>query len=292
MSKKQFYTGALLLLLLLAVGRQSNAQFKDNPEFNIWSAQPGDTFRVLLRIANVRSEPGTDAAILDSLVCGTPVILGERSGFDGLRGIYVPWHKVRYQHQGRFKEGYIWLGTLALGSSTDSLGNCFLYGLDHIEERVNNDSAYEATWRFSVKVVNGDLKLLDERKIALSNPEISATGGKLLGDMGLQRLQNIYRFYFSGEACGVPTYYYYYGWDGVQLLNMPGKMEVGDAGIYYHTETLLFPKEHGGKPDSIIKVIVEAEAIDDKVDKNGDPVLKETRSRETYLWDGIRAKKL
>ena len=68
-------------------------------------------------------------------------------------------------------------------------------------------------------------------------------------------------------------------------------MEVGDAGVFYHTETLLFPKEKGGQPGKIIKLSEEGEADEEKVDKKGEPIFKVKKSREVYLWDGASAKK-
>lgn len=280
----------LLLLLLNAFG--SKAQTKDNTEFNIWWVQPGDTFRVLTRMANVRSEPEKNAPILDSLACGTPVIVGQQSGFDELKGIHAPWIKVKYTSGGSSKEGYMWLGMLALGDYSGSDGNCFLYGIDWIQPSADKDNAFATVWHVVVKVLNSQLQVLHERKLPLKGPEASVSAGKLLGDMGLQNLKDIFRINFGGEACGIPTYYYYYGWNGQALLDLPGKMEVGDAGVFYHTETLLFPKEQGGKPGNIIRLTVEAEADEDgKVDKNGEPVFKEKRSREVYRWDGLKARK-
>lgn len=289
MLRKQSYSVILLLLLLGAFGSRVQAQY--NKEFNIWPAQPGDTLRVLLRTANVRTEPDVATALVDSLVCGTPVVVGEQSGFDVFRGMSLPWIKVKYNVAGQVKEGYMWLGTLTLGHRVNAEGTCFLYGIDQIQSSTDAEGNSIIVWHIAVKALDSQLQLLKERRKQFKNPEISMSAGKLLGDMGLQNLKDIFRIHFSGEACGVPTDYYYYGWNGQELLDLPGKMEVGDAGVYYHTETLLFPKEQGGKPGQIIRLSLEGENEEDKVDKNGDPVFKEKRWKEVYLWDGKTAKK-
>jgi len=59
-------------------------------------------------------------------------------------------------------------------------------------------------------------------------------------------LNAIYRISFSGEACGIPTLHYYFGWNEKEFLELPEKYDVGDAGVYYHTEEFVFPKEKGG----------------------------------------------
>ncbi len=286
---KRSYPVIQLLLLLVAFSNRVQAQY--NKEFNIWPAQPGDTLRVLLGTANVRMEPDVAAAIVDSLPCGTPVIAGPQSGFDEFRGMSAPWIKVKYNVAGLVREGYMWLGTLTLGHYINTDGTCFLYGIDQIQSSKDAEGNATIVWHIAVKVLDGRLQLLKERKRLLKNPEISMSAGKLLGDMGLQNLKDIFRIHFSGEACGIPADYYYYGWNGQELLDLPGKMEVGDAGVYYHTETLLFPKEQGGKPGQIIRLTVEGESEEDKVDKNGEPIFKEERKREVYLWDGTKAKK-
>jgi hypothetical protein len=283
--------GPVILFLLLLNMYSSRAQAQFNKEFNIWPAQPGDTLRVLLRTANVRTEPDVAAAIVDSLICGTPVTVGAQSGFDQFRGIRSPWIKVKYNIAGLVREGYMWLGTLTLGHCVNAEGTCFLYGIDQIQSSADAEGNSSRTWHIAIKVLDSRLQLLKERRKLLKDPEISMSACKLLGDMGLQNLKDIFRIYFSGEACGIPTEYYYYGWNGQELSDLPGKTEVGDAGVYYHTETLLFPEEQGGKPGRIIRLTVEGENEDEKVDKNGDPVFKEKRSKEVYIWDGKTAKK-
>lgn len=291
MLKRQYYTSVLLLLFLMAV-RQGYAQFKDNTEFNIWYAKPGDTFRVYGKMANVRSGPDKAAAITDSLACGTLVTIKELgTTLESVKGIYAPWVKVQY-HAGGPKEGYIWLGMLALQSYTRTDGTCFLYGIERIEAPVDKKDDYvPASWYIRVRALNTVLQLLDEKEYKMSGGETSVTGGQLLGNMGLENTIDVLRIYFGGEACGIPTNYYYFAWTGTRFLPLPGKMEVGDAGVFYHTETFLFPKEKGGQPGKIIKLSEEGEADEEKVDKKGEPVFKIKKSREVYLWDGTKAKK-
>jgi hypothetical protein len=107
----------------------------------------------------------------------------------------------------------------------------------------------------------------------------------------LTNVQNIIVLAFSGEACGIPSYDYYLAWtkDSV-LVRLPDKTNVGDAGAFYHSENFTFPNEKNGKPDMILwDMIVEEES--EKVDKNGDPILKVTDKKSTrYAWDAVNRK--
>lgn len=287
------YRFILWMLFLACIPSVSQAQYKSSTEDNnIWYTQPGDTILVYSRTANVRETPSLSAAVQDSLFCGAPVTLIKQvGGQEQLKGIYAPWAKVQYRVNATVKEGYIWLGLLSLGHYYDS-NTCFLYGLERIETPVlKTEEDYQpSVWYFRVKALDGDRKLLAEKEDKMTAVETSVTSGKLLGNMGLANTSNIVRISFGGEACGIPEYYYYFGWTGSQFLSLPGKMGVGDAGVFYHSETLLFPKEPGGQAGKIIRLSEEGEAQEEN-DKNGEPVFKVKKTREVYLWDGSKARK-
>ncbi len=199
--------------------------------------------------------------------------------------------KVQYYAGNEYRFGYVWEGLLALDCYNKfESGVRFIYGLEQVIPSGNpEDKDFEPeTWLIRLKVLDTSGNLLDEKEWKTLSPETSATSGKLLGDMGLRNTTDIVRIQFGGEACGVPTYYYYYGWTGKKLLPLPGKMEVGDAGIYYFSETMLFPVEPGGQPDKIIKITEEGEALDNQ-DETKEPVYKTKKSREVYLWNGVSA---
>lgn len=288
---KPFYS--ILAALFFFASYNCHAQFKENTDYNIWSARPGDTFSVYGRMANIRTEPNTTAEIQDTLICGSKVIIKEQGTvLENVKGIYAPWAMVEYNSpQGR-KEGYVWLGMLALGSFKKEETR-FLYGIEKLTAAINNtdEDFVPAVWYIHVKAIDSKGNILDEKEVTMNGMETSVSGGKLLGDMGLKNTEDIIRINFGGEACGIPTNYYYFGWTGSKLLPLPEKMEVSDAGVFYHTETFLFPKEQGGQPDKILKLTEEGEAEEEKVDKNGGPIFKVKKSREVYTWDGVKAKK-
>ncbi|MFA6057760.1 MAG: hypothetical protein WC756_06155, partial [Taibaiella sp.] len=128
---KPFYH--LLAVLIFFASYNSHAQFKESTDYNIWSARLGDTFNIYGRMANIRTEPNTTADIQDTLICGSKVIIKEQGTvLENIRGIYAPWVMVEYNspNNGR-KEGYVWLGMLALGSFERG-GTRFLYGIEKL----------------------------------------------------------------------------------------------------------------------------------------------------------------
>jgi hypothetical protein len=100
---------------------------------------------------------------------------------------------------------------------------------------------------------------LGENTIKKCLSESSYFENKTIGHLGLSKLQNIYRISFSGESCGVPTFDYYFGWNGKKFQPLPEKMNVGDADVFYHSEEFVFPSEKGGKANMIVKKIEQAE---------------------------------
>ena len=68
---------------------------------------------------------------------------------------------------------------------------------------------------------------------------------------------------------------------------LPEKYEVGDAGVFYHTEEFIFPNEKKGMQNTIIKQIIEAEIIDENAEDYKFLIKKEV---EYYSWNGLNFK--
>lgn len=256
-------------------------------EHNLWNAEAGDTFMIFADKAYIRREPSLQAAITDSLTIGSSVILTDEKAGSPLmmKGIVAPWKKVHYSVAGKERKGYIWLGLLALKHcSKDSTD--FLYGID----KVKTDASDEKPVRYfiQVKAVNQQSRLLDMKEFSVPGSVYAvSTEGKVLSDMGLEKLSSILRISFSGdsgEARGIPTDYYYFGWTGSKFLLLPGKSVVSESGIFYYGDTLLYPKETGGEPGKIIKLTLDGETCED-----GRKIINRNNSKEIYVWDGQKA---
>ena len=277
---KQFFLSMLLLAATPAA-----AQLSGNVEYNLWRVQQGDTITIFSDKAYIRQSPSSQAPIVDSFTTGNSVIAAKLTETElTLKGMTTPWWQVRYKVGGKQKEGYLWLGLAALGQyKKDSVQ--LLYGIEKVIPGAakGDDSKYVVV----LKALSTTHHLLDKKELIVTGGQFAISAeGKLLGSMGLDKLTAILRLCFSGEACGIPTDYYYFGWTGSKFLPLPQKSSMFDAGAISHDEVLLFPKEPGGQAGKIIKVIKDEEFGED-----GEKVVKTTTNREVFVWDGAKATK-
>ncbi|MBC7935989.1 MAG: hypothetical protein H7Y86_11620 [Rhizobacter sp.] len=283
----------LILLSFLISIQQISAQTPDRADYTIW--QNGDTTATYFVFANkamIRQTPSPDGLLLDSVLLGEKLIQKEiTKSFSTIKGIYAPWIKVAYQKNDDIKSGYVWIGLLGFQSLIKH-DTAFIYGLEKVRAASIEPLSFEQTkFTISLKAIynNG---LIAAREWTIDGGEsASYVASKMLGNVGLKNTHEVFRINLGGQACGVPTNYYYHAWDGKRFYNLPGKYEVGDAGVYYHTETLLFPTEKGGKPGHIIKLMEEKELIQEETATQKEK-FKKTNKKELYAWNGQQATKI
>lgn len=275
----------LFLSMLVLAAAPVMAQVSGNVEYNLWRVQQKDTLTVFAEKAYIRQTPSPKGTIQDSLTTGEMVIALKLNETEfTMKGVSAPWWQVKYKAGGKQKEGYIWLGLMSLGTyAKDSL--TFMYGIDKLIPGATKEE--DPKYVILLKALNSKHAVLDKKSVTVDGGQFAISAeGKLLGGMGLDKVSNIIRLYFSGEACGIPEVYYYYGWNGTKLLELPGKSSMFDAGAVAHTETLLFPKEPGGQPGKIIR-----QTLDEEFGEDGETVAHKTSKREVYLWNGEKAVK-
>lgn len=254
----------------------------DAYEINLWNLRSGDTTHIFADVAYIRDYPGTQGNLVDSLQVGQEVFI-KSSGYNPsvIRGFGAPWCEIYYYKNQQKQEGYIWMGLLALSTIESNDGKLFIHGFS----RYNSTSTEDQSPYYTA-----ELKLLDSNRRPIGKTTYRVDDvyqtyqyAKLLDGMGLENIQNIHRFTYSGEACGIPTTSYYLGWTGKDFVRLPDKRSVGDAGVYYYEEKILFPSEHKGDKGLILKLFSEGEVIDyDAQELEYD----EKEWRERYLWDG------
>ncbi|SFS82824.1 SH3 domain-containing protein [Sphingobacterium wenxiniae] len=250
--------------------------------YNYWGNNKGDTAYVFADVAYVRDYPSTSSVLLDSLTHGTMVtIISDGYNESIIRGFAAPWHEISYLKNGQIRKGFIWLGLLALGRHVDGQGNQFIHGFLRFEPPTSYGGGNE--YLCEVKYLTPQQELIARQYYPVTRDGQNYSDSKLLPNMGLEGLQSIHRVGFHGEACGIPTTHYYLGWNGQNFVTMFSKTSVGDAGVYYYEEKILFPSEHHLDPTLIIKDIVEGEVIDYDAEELE---YKETKRREKYTWDG------
>lgn len=250
-----------------------------------------DSYEAIIGAKNcyVRENPSINAKLIDSLQIGKPIKVIKSTENDlEIKGLKVSWVEVEYLTSlGTITKGFLWKGFVAVGFHKE--GNyTYLTTIDKVEKKLESEN-YEVD-NFSITV-----KLLDESNVIIGQKTTKKAIGdsryfenKTIGSLGLKELKNIYRISFSGEACGIPSFYYYFGWNSKEFIELPEKYEVGDAGAFYHSENFIFPSEVGGKPDFILKNIEEA-VNDDETGEKNTFVFDVTKHTEIYKWNGQKA---
>lgn len=277
---------AILLLLALLISSKNFAQeipaaYAVSEGFNFWNLQEGATAYVIADEAYIRAYPSTSARLLDSVVVGTAVkIISIGYNDNIIRGFYAPWHMISYQKNNETKTGFIWLGLLALSRHVDSEGTQYLFGFDRFITAGDDTSDY---YRCDLKLLDRKGQLIQKYNFHYDYLDQGYFSSELLPNMGLKGLKNILKVEFSGEACGIPTEYYYVGWNGDDFVDLPKHYTVSDAGIFYYEETMLFPSQHKKGNNLVFKMIEEGVAEDTDLE---DAEMTITKRQETYVWDG------
>lgn len=269
---------ALLLLMLQFFTAQENEIYADG----IFGFEQNKTQKIFTNWTRVRKEPDANSPILDSLQSNQTIMvlnkeetipvlqLGERK---------ANWYKISYQKGDTASEGYIWGGNLCVGYRNKN-GYDFLFGLSKtISKKIKELNSFEKQNIAGIKVMEGN-NLIDEVYFDTGKgEELSSAAFNIESNHKLQNVEFTLKAMVSGEACGIAGYDQYVLFKDKKLIALPQLMNVGDAGVYYHSEVYVFPNDKGGIPDTFIFKMEDVE-VDEKD--------KETKksSSKTYLWNG------
>ena len=245
----------------------------------------------------IRQDATSNSQLLDSLQIGDKIkVIKNTTENLNIKGLNLSWVEIEYSKNNQIKTGFLWKGFIAIGNATKG-NTTFLTTIDskYSKKIQRDDYEYEGDfYRISVKAINSENQIISEKSFSKELSESQFFQNSAISSWGLKDLNSIYRISFSGEACGIPTLYYYFGWNEKEFLLLPEKYDMGDAGVFYHSEEFIFPKEKGGQTNTIIKTIKEAENTDENTNTYDFLVTKTT---EYYSWDGknfklINTKKL
>ena len=81
------------------------------------------------------------------------------------------------------------------------------------------------------------------------------------------------------EACGENGGNDYYAWNPLELSLMASLFDVGDGGVYYLTERLIFPNDPGGIADKVIFESEEENVYDEETEW-----ISTLHTRRVYQW--------
>lgn len=269
---------ALLLLTVQLFTAQENEGYADG----VFNFTENKNQKIFTDWTRVRKEPGVNAQILDSLQSNQQVMilkkeetvpvlqLGERR---------ANWYKISYQKGDATSEGYIWGGNLCVGYRNKN-GYDFLFGLSKTVDRKNKSLNEIVKQNIAgIKVMEGNTLIEEIYFDTGSGEELSTASFNIESNHKLQDVEFTLKAMVSGEACGIATYDQYVLYKDKKLIALPQLMNVGDAGVYYHSEEYVFPNDKGGVPNTFILKTEDME-IDDKNRE------KKKNSSKTYLWNG------
>lgn len=264
-----------------------------------WQFNYGNETEAIIGVKNcyIRQDSTANSQLLDSLQIGHKIkVIKNTNKSLNIKGLNLSWVEIEYSKNNQTKTGFLWKGFVAVGSTTK--GNItFLTTIDtkYSKKIQRKDYEYEGDfYRISIKAIDSENHIISEKSVSKELSESLYFQNSAISSWGLKDLNSIYRISFSGEACGIPTLHYYFGWNEKEFLLLPEKYDMGDAGVFYHSEEFVFPKEKGGQTNTIIKTIKEAENTDENSNTYDFLVTKTT---EYYSWDGknfklIKSKKL
>lgn len=283
-AKNQKQMNAKFIVLFLFFQFMGYSQEEFNHKY-FWETEKKEAI-IAVKNCYVRSEPHSASKLIDSLQLGEKIsIVNSTENLLKIKNINTNWAEIEYTNsKEKIVKGYLWKGFLALGFVKNH-NLTFLTRIDRFFEKFGkNENVDFNVFQISVLVLDEKNQVLSEKSIYKNVLESHYFENKKIGSLGLIDLQDIYRVSFSGQACGIPTYYFYFGWNGKDLVILPEKMEVADAGVFYYSEKFIFPKENGGKANFIFKEVEEQEVVDENK-----AIYDVTKFIETYKWDGNKA---
>ncbi|WP_142724745.1 SH3 domain-containing protein [Chryseobacterium sp. ON_d1] len=272
---KTFWT-ALLLLMLQFFAAQENEAYADG----IFGFEENKTQKIFTDWTRVRSDPGVNAQIVDSLQTNQQImIIKKEAAILKLGERAANWYKISYQKGENTLEGYVWGGNLCVGYRNKN-GYDFLFGLSKTIDRKNKEfNETEKQNIAGIKVMEENI-LIDEVYFDTGKGEELSFGSfNIESNHKLQNVEFTLKAGVSGEACGIAGYDQYVLFKDKKLIALPQLMNVGDAGAFYHSEEFVFPNDKGGIPNAFILKVEDME-VDDK-DRE-----KKKYSSKTYLWNG------
>lgn len=249
----------------------------------------GNQYFTFVTDANLREQSNTQAKVLAKLPIGTPVTI-EAVSSDSLtlRGIKMPWLKVRCSPGGNAISGYVWGGFMALAhiqtptdEYTPNAGALYLTGVAAYDEMKH---------QITVQV-----------RIALNGQELAKTEFTTNGDLSYypefsvffepyQNVKAVLSVNYFYPACGYPSGNNLLFWQSNnQLTKVLETTSVSDAGVFYDSEDYILPSQRGGIGDHLLLVKDTSEFEE----KDSDMVrTSQTIKVVLYKWTGSKLMKV
>lgn len=265
----------LFIIILLQTTLNGQNDYTFNSLYR--SFEEGKTFYVLKQ-STVHAAPFVTAAVLGKVRTGTVVRVEERMDeIFRINGFRTNWYRVLFESEGRWEEGYLWGGNIAVNAfyAQDNPNVLFLYGVDHIG-LVDRGNYTEESIQLAMYVLE-DRKVRDSLVFEAMGTLYTKTQGKAFGNKGLEAIQEIIEVAFSDGYCGGVAATVTIFWDG-QNLHYVNLLSNGFSTETFANRFYIYPKEHQEK-EQIIILRKETGTFD----VNKHPVY-ENRVDQRYIW--------
>jgi len=252
-----------LLICLLALINVTSQEYRNSNE-QVWLSADN---------VNLRDAP-ENGGVLINLPIGSELIF--KSSQDG-------WAYVVYNKGTKKIAGYVLEEFIAENACYDEKSqNLFLFRTLSIEENKHGMNVSKIEIR-----VSKDNKEL-AKTLVYGEREgyfyTSVTDGRQLSSV-----QNVVKLDFPQECCACPGGTSYLFWNGKQIINAFSVYDGVDVPVFGKT-ALIFPDDHGGLSNTIIKLYYSGE-INEGDDDNIAHDFIDYAQAEFHYWDGEKLKK-
>ncbi len=245
--------------------------------------------------ALVRISPDTKQPPADTLFAGDNItITGMTPNTLTIRGLKGPWLKIKYTKNGEQKSGHIWQGLVSCMPLRRG-DTKFVLGIERRADSIIGSGKDRHTLKrylAKLKVVQQGAIVAKATFITDDDESANFCGGRIMSGMGLTNVQHIVDITFSGEACGIPTYDYYFAFTkSGQLIRFPDKENISDAGMLRPSGILCIPEREGWQTRNGGSGKWSTKEATEETGKDGQPKYKVTDKKSiTYNWDAANEK--
>jgi len=222
----------LIILLLFATGfSYAQETVYHNPRIDL---KNGEYYYLFGNDVKFRKLPNTNSEVIELLKIGTEIEIIDKSQETLVyNGIESPFYKVKFKNE----IGYI------------------LGGLISIEKREINNSQYF----FAFKKIQDNYSLIirhltknSELKEIESELETHEFSVELYNNRGIEGIENVLFINYIAEACGIDGGGIYFFRTKNEIKKVFEIEEISDGGIYWFSETLIFPNDKKGVSGKIV----------------------------------------
>lgn len=266
-----------ILFLVLVIGNVSAQINAETPVLGTYALPDSGFQTASFSACPLYKYPAKKSPIIEHLPMNATITIDTSIQVDYSKLENRPeFYKVRYKG----KKGYIQSTELATYRIVDTKTQTTFLFYYNTEQELHEEEDYtEFHYNLFYKelynntlVQEGYLKLSDDYfQLFLTDPR------------GLTEIEKLFIIDYFSEACGEDGGQDYYAWTPGDFNFIAHMAEVGDGGVFYFVEKLIFPSDSTGEPNKIKYESIEFELFDEETNW-----YSEVRNFRTYNWiDGM-----